>query len=334
MKRILITGASGFIGEWLVDEALKRGYEVLAGVRSSSRRKYDGNTPRLRYVALNYDDIDVLTSQLSVLKDDDIEGEGAFRYVIHNAGLTKTLNVSDFYRVNTQYVKNLVEALSAAGCAPSKFLLMSSLSAYGPVKECGGTLSEEAPQHPDSHYGKSKLLAEQYLKAQQAFPYIILQPTGVYGPGDKDYQLQIDSIRRGFDFRIGFKPQRLSFIFAGDLSRAAFDALECETALNTSYIVADGDVHTADDFTDAVRELTGTRFVLKVTLPIWACRLVCLVLGLLGKLSGKPPTLNPDKFRILKQRNWACDTNKLRNELNFVPEFDLKNGLKQVIKKN
>ena len=121
-KRILITGASGFIGGFLVDEALRRGYDVWAGVRSGSSRK-NLSDERIRFIDLRYDDKDALTEQLREVKS----VLGAWHYVIHNAGITKAVDLSDFNKINALYTNKLLVALAEADCKPEKFLLISSL---------------------------------------------------------------------------------------------------------------------------------------------------------------------------------------------------------------
>ena len=208
MKKILITGASGFIGGFLVKEALNRGYETWAGVRSTSSR-VNLQDERIRFIDLKYSDRESLTAQLA----DFVREHGPWDYVIHNAGLTKTLDKRNFYRINAQNTANLIEALAASGCKPEKFLLMSSLSSYGRGDEkTFRPISLDDPQLPDTDYGKSKLEAENYLRHQSYFPYVILRPTGVYGPGEKDYFMEIKSVKSGFDFAVGFTPQRITFI--------------------------------------------------------------------------------------------------------------------------
>ena len=72
---------------------------------------------------------------------------------------------------------------------------MSSLSSYGRGDEkTFRPISLDDPQLPDTDYGKSKLEAENYLRHQSYFPYVILRPTGVYGPGEKDYFMEIKSV--------------------------------------------------------------------------------------------------------------------------------------------
>ena len=148
MKRILITGASGFIGGFLVKEALERGYEVWAGVRSTSSR-VNLQDERIRFIDLKYSDRELLTAQLV----DFVREYGSWDYIIHNAGLTKTLDKKNFYRINARNTANLVEALAAANCKPDKFILMSSLSSYGRGDEkTFRPISPDDPQLPDTDY--------------------------------------------------------------------------------------------------------------------------------------------------------------------------------------
>ena len=187
------------------------------------------------------------------------------------------------------------------------------------------------PQKPDTVYGKSKLLAEQYVCGQDYFPYVILRPTGVYGPGDKDYRMAIESIRSGFDFAAGMKPQYITFIYVKDLAIVAFQALEKETIRNRAYFVADGDVYTDTQFACLIQEIIQKKRVFRARIPLWLVYLVCLCSEWIGRLTGKPQTLNTDKYKILKTRNWICDTEPIRQELGFTPAYDLRKGLEETI---
>jgi len=326
-KRVLITGASGFVGGWLVNEALQRGYDVWAAVRPSSSLDHLKDE-RIRFIHLRYDDKAILTEQLREVA----AKTGAWHYVIHNAGITKTVHAADFYKVNALYTSVLIESLANADCIPEKFLLMSSLSSFGPVAEKSfRPIQIEDNQQPDSIYGKSKLQAESFVKAQTCFPYIILCPTGVYGPEDKDYLMEIKSIQSGFDFKAGMKPQRITFIYVKDLAVATFLALENPAVHNTSYFVADGEAYTDCEFVEIVKNLLGKRFVVNLRIPLWLCYLVCCCSELTGKVLKKPMTLNRDKFKIIRQRNWTCETERIFRDLGFKPQYNLKEGLEETI---
>lgn len=326
--KILITGASGFIGGFLVGEALNRGYEVWAGVRPSSSRE-NLQDARIKFIDLKYNDLIALTAQLS----DFAAKEGAWDYVIHNAGLTKTLDKRNFFRVNAENTHRLIEALSASDCKPKKFILMSSLSSFGAVDEkTFQPIRLDDPQKPNTAYGKSKLEAENYLRSQNYFPYIILRPTGVYGPGEKDYLVELQAIQSGFDFVSGFTPQRLTFIYVKDLVKAAFLAIENATVNNKAYFVADGDVHTDTEYSRLIQELLGKRFVLHARVPMWTAHIACQCSEWMGKLLKKSMTLNTDKYIILKQRNWICEVAPIQDDLGFKADYPLRRGLEECIR--
>ncbi|MDR0794962.1 MAG: NAD(P)-dependent oxidoreductase [Tannerella sp.] len=328
-KRVLITGANGFIGSALVEEALRHDYEVWAGVRASSSLE---RLPKekIRTIDLKYNDPEALPVQIAT----HVQQYGAWDYVIHNAGLTKTNRPSDFFLVNAEYTRRLLTALSQPGCQPRKFLLMSSLSTYaGGDRKTLAPIRLDDPQKPETFYGKSKLMAENHVRQQDFLSYVILRPTGVYGPGDKDYLMEIESIRSGFDLTVGMTPQHITFIYVKDLAEVAFQVLENANIRNREYFVADGDVYTDTQFARLIQDVVQKKRVFRARIPMWLAYLVCLCSEWLGRLTGKAKTLNTDKYKILKQRNWICDSEPLRNELGFRPKYNLRKGLEETIGK-
>ncbi|MDR1883652.1 MAG: NAD(P)-dependent oxidoreductase [Prevotella sp.] len=326
-KRILITGASGFIGSFLVEKALAKGYETWAGIRESSSREYLRDS-RIRFIDLVFNDKDKLAGQLSEFASQ----HGKFDYIIHNAGVTKCLDPDDFDRVNFRYTANFIDALKTAGATPDKFILMSSLSAFGTGDEENYTsVKATDTPNPNTAYGKSKLKAETYLQATNGFPYIILRPTGVYGPREKDYFLMLKTVKSGLDVGAGFKPQHLTFIYVKDLVEAAYLALESKIQ-DGAYFVADGDVYTDKQYTQLVKETIGKKHVLSLKIPLWLLKIISAIAEDISGLRKKPSTLNRDKYKIMKQRNWECDIAPLVNDLHFSPGYNLKQGLKESLK--
>ena len=176
--KILITGASGFIGSFIVEEALRRGFETWAAVRKSSSREYLQDE-RIHFIELNLSSEEKLVEQLRG-KD--------FDYVVHAAGVTKCLNKADFRRINTNGTKNLVDALLEVKMPLKRFVFVSSLSIFGAIREQQpyGEIRETDTPQPNTAYGRSKLEAEAYLDSLGSrVPYIILRPTGVYGPRER-----------------------------------------------------------------------------------------------------------------------------------------------------
>ena len=222
-KKILITGAGGFIGGFLVAEALSRGYETWAAVRATTSRKFLTDE-RIHFIELDFTDEKALHDALAA----HVSEHGAWDYVVHNLGLTKATNYLDFERVNYGYLRLMAETLRDINAVPAVFLMMSSLSVMGPGDEVNYTpfKADDVPA-PNTRYGTSKLKAETWLQMQQSWlPYTIFRCTGVYGPHERDYYLMMKSIKAGFDFTVGFKKQMLTFIYVRDLARAVFMALD------------------------------------------------------------------------------------------------------------
>lgn len=324
-KRILITGATGFIGRYLVEESQKAGLEVWIAIRPESNRR-KAETLSSHIISLDYTDEAGMIEAMRQASPQ--EGSIPWHYVIHNAGLTKTARVEDFYEANAEHTRRLCSALLHSGATPERFVLMSSLSSYGAPCSSDGVLHATDPQHPTTHYGRSKQLAEQYVR-DSGLSYSIILPTGVYGPGDTDYLMALESIKRGINFMAGLETQYLTFVYGRDVARATLLVAQHPKAQGQRYIVADGDIHTDAAFGSLAQELLGKRAInLRAPLPLLYA--ICSIGNLWGKLTGRITPLNNDKYRIMAQRSWRCDIAPLV-ALGWQPEYDLRKGLEETI---
>lgn len=324
-RTILITGASGFIGSFVIEESLRQGYQVWAGIRASSSRQYLSD-PRIHFAELDLNHPDRLAEQLRTLHQD--MGNRAWDYVVHCAGATKARHREDFFRVNAEGTKNLVEALQHAGMTPRMFIFTSSLSIMG--KEVHNLTPK-----PNTAYGESKLKAEQYLAETKNFPYVILRPTGVYGPRERDYALMAQSIRHHIDFAVGFSHQFITFIYVRDLIAAIFRCIDiteqgnAENIVEKAYFLTDGEVYTSRDFSNLIQQTMGIHHVLRIRCPLFLLWLICAISGTIAHWLGRNTTLNLDKYHILAQRDWTCDIAPAQRDLDFHPEWPLARGVQE-----
>lgn len=325
-RKILITGASGFIGSCVVDRALELGHETWAGIRKSSSRQYLQDD-RIHFIDLHYPDKQKLKEQLL-----DFTNEyGRFDNIVHIAGLTKARHKSDFDKVNYAQTRNFVEALIETGTVPDSFLFMSSLSIMGPGDEIGYTpMSANNEPFPNTAYGESKLKAENWLKSIEGFPYLILRPTGVYGPRDRDYLILMKAVKNGLDVGAGYKKQLLSFIYVEDLANIVFSLIN-KGISRKEYFVADGDVYTDSEFNAIVRDALYKKYVLRLKVPLFLVKPAAVINEKTASLFGKSTTFNSDKYRIMKQRNWACDISPLKEDIGFQPAYRLKEGVEKTV---
>ncbi len=318
-KNILITGASGFIGSFMVETAINRGYKVYAAIRKNSSKEFLPQNG-ISFVELDYLNIENLANQLQNID-----------YIIHCAGITKSKRSEDFDKINFQYAVNLCEAIKLAGGRLKKLVQISSLSVMGTGDEINfSPFSPTDIPKPNTHYGRSKLKFEQYLQSQQKVPYIILRPTGVYGPRETDYLMMLKSIKSGFNIKAGFTPQQLTFIYIQDLVDLVFLALESQME-NQTYLVSDGNTYTDKEYSDIIKELLPKQKTINIRIPLCLLKAVSYISWGGSFLSKKPSTLNPDKYKIMKQRNWKCNIDKTISDLGFEPKYNLHQGLRASI---
>ena len=320
---ILITGASGFIGSFIVEEALRQGFETWAAVRGSSSRQFLTDE-RIHFIELNLSSEEQLKEQLK---------DYQFDYVVHAAGVTKCLNKADFHRINTEGTQNLVRAIQALKMPLRRFVYISSLSIMGAIREQQPytEILESDEAKPNTAYGRSKLEAEQWLDTVEDLPYVILRPTGVYGPRERDYFMMAKSIQSHTDFAVGYKQQDITFVYVTDVVQAVF--LACEKGVTgRRYFLSDGEVYQSSTFSNLIRKELGNPWWIRVTAPIWVLRIVTFIGEYVGHLTGKVTALNNDKYNIMRHRNWRCDIKPAQQELGYEPKIKLEEGVRRSIK--
>ncbi len=328
--KILITGASGFIGSFLCEEGLKQGMETWAGMREHSSRRWLTDK-RLKFATLDMTDAERLHAQLTAYRQE----VGRWDVIVHAAGATKCLKREDFDLHNFQCTQHLVNTLKALDMLPDQFLYVSSLSVLGPIREqqnSDGTYNDmvasDEPK-PNTAYGESKVKSENFLK-ESGIQYTIFRPTGVYGPREKDYFMMAKSIKQHIDFAVGYQKQVITFVYVRDLVGAIFAAIgKGEKANGKTYLVSDGHNYDSRAFSNLIQKELNVKNVLHIKAPLWLLWIISAVAEGCSKLTHQASTLNGDKYRIMCQRNWQCDISPLKEDLGFVPEWPLERGVKE-----
>ena len=310
------------MGSHLVEVALARGYDVWAAIRQSSSRQWLQDS-RINFIILSLNNAEQLRCEISDFAAN--HGGRGWDYVVHAAGATKAVSEEAFMRANYEATQNLAATLVVLGLQPRRFVLMSSLSAV-PMKN-GHPAGKKAP----TAYGRSKLKAEDCVKAMlPQMDSVILRPTGVYGPREKDYFLMAKSIRRHMDFAVGFKPQQITFIYVKDLCEATLLAL-ANGPSGATYQLSDGRTYSSRDFSRLLQWAMGVRRVVHVTAPLWLLCTVCHAGQWWSNLTHRMIAINKDKYHILKQRDWRCDISKAVADLGYEADYDLERGVAETV---
>jgi UDP-glucose 4-epimerase len=321
-KNLLITGASGFIGSYLVETALSKGYNTIAAVRPSSNKQYLKD-PELHFLELDFKSDQTLDHAIREF----VQRFGRIDYIIHNAGVTRANKNEEYDQVNFDNTKRLVHALQRNNQVPEKFVLISSLAAYGPAKN-SVQIKSTVQKDPLTAYGRSKFKAEEFLYSLKEFPFVIINPTAVYGPKDKDVFFLINSIQKGFEVYIGNTKQLLSFVHASDLAAAIFIAMESD-AVGKNFLVSDQHVYTAYAFNKQIKTILQKKTV-SIVMPVAVVRTVAVFAEMVGAVTGKVPILNRERLKEFEAPNWAVDCSEM-DQLGYQPKFNLEDGLNDAI---
>jgi len=323
--RALVTGATGFVGSHLAKRLIKDGWEVLATKRQKS------TLTRLAASQVKFVEWDILSEPTKELKEALAEVDVVF----HLAGLIKALNKNDFYRVNFEGTKKLYEVVSKHKNI-KRFILFSSQAAVGPSPSLDG-IDESHPPHPTCHYGKSKLLAENFIKERQTCPFTIIRPPVVFGPQDPETGEIFHSAVRGWRLHIAGNLKAISLVYVKDLVEGVVRAATADIAKGKTYFFCYDEPVSLEGFFDLIEnafdEMSNRkkRPARRLTLTTTEVGFFAIVLHLLGSILGFVPSLNIHKLPHFKQRFWVIRCERAKKELNFKPSLSIVEAVRQTL---
>jgi dihydroflavonol-4-reductase len=328
MSAVLVTGATGFIGSHLVETLVRRGERVRCLVRRESQVQ-----PLLALGA------QLVTADLT--NRDRLKAALAeTATVYHVAGIIRAFRPHDFYHVNRDGTAHVVQAC-ADQPVPPRLILVSSIAAAGPATR-GQVRTEADPPAPVSHYGRSKLAAEQIATGfADRVPLTIIRPGIVFGPRDTGF-LQVFKSIKNFRCHLtpGFSPPALSYIHVEDLVELMLRAAERGRRVSARqnghpgggcYYAVAPEYPTYAELGRLLRPMLK-RYRAPI-IPVAAPFAYCLagVNEVLGRLRGKPEDLCLDKIRDALVPSWACSGEAARRELDFMPAKSLRQRLQETI---
>lgn len=298
-QTVAVTGATGFIGKYIIDNLLARGFHVRALTRTARAHVNDN----LTWVRGSLED----THSLSEL----VAGASA---VVHCAGQVRGHKEEIFTRCNVDGSLRLMQAAKESGFC-QRFLFISSLAA----------------RHPElSWYANSKHVAEQRLTAMaDEITLGVFRPTAVYGPGDKELKPLFDWMLRGLLPRLGTPETQLSFLHVTDFAQAVSQWLSAETVQTQTYELCDGvaggyDWQRVQQLVADVR--CGSVRMVGIPQPLLTC--LADISTALNRLAGKEPMLTRSKIRELTHADWSASNNRISEDINWFPGISLEHALR------
>jgi len=312
--KILITGATGFVGSHLAESLAKDGHDIYALVRNPKKAK-EFNTPGVHiYGGLNSSKhcwIDDLPEDLDV--------------VIHTAGLLHTYKNEEFFEVNTNYTKTLLSDLNEK-YQQLNFIFISSQAAAGP-----GERDESDKEGPVSQYGKSKLAAEIFLKNNipSDWSLKIIRPPMVIGPRDPAILDVFKMINKNHALITGLKglKKEYSFINVYDLVDGIKKSIEHTE--NDTFFLAHPETVTFEKIICEIQSVLEKKRVIKVYIPTPVIKGVSGLMALTQKLFSHDLRLTPDKSKELMPEKWVCRPKKAEEKILFKCSRSFSSSIKE-----
>ncbi len=316
--KILLTGASGFVGSHILDSLRRRGLDTALLLRPTTNKRFiTSHLPDTEVRSGSISDPASLRQALSGITD-----------VVHCAGATKAGRAQVFYEVNQAGTRNVVSAVNEKASVVRRLVHLSSVAAAGPATWEKPAREEDSPQ-PVSEYGKSKLAGELEIKDHCRVEYVILRPPAVYGPRDAEFLRLFRAVKN----HLLPKPvgsQALSVVYVKDLAEAAVACLTHPAAARKTYFVAAREVVTARAVAEEIAAQMNL-WTLPLPLPATVLWPLCLAQELVSRLTGKPNVLSLQKFAELRAPGWVCDPARLEREIGCTCPTALKQGIAETL---
>ncbi|MEM2136918.1 MAG: NAD(P)-dependent oxidoreductase [Candidatus Methanomethylicia archaeon] len=321
--KVLVTGASGFLGGYVIKRLMERGYNVRGTIRTPGKER-------------KLADMNIETVHMDLLKPENfstiLKGMDA---IIHLAAYYTFTGRKELYkRINVEGTRLLAEAALKSGI--KRFIYCSSTEAIGPVEKPPG--NEETTPNPQFEYGRSKLEAEKAIMklGNLGLEYTIIRPSGLYGPGninDVSYWF-ITSVAKGgilSKLMIGDGNALVQFAHVDDVARGFTLALEKgQIAFKETYILSEERAYTYKEVYNILSEILDMEPP-KYSIPPSIAKILLTFTEAYDKLRGGNNFLLRRMLVDAVTKHRAYSIEKARRELGYTPKYNLREGLRETI---
>lgn len=312
-KRVLVTGAGGFIGQAVCADLPSRGYGVLGVVRKNNNAALPATA---RHLALG--DMDEQTDWTTALAGVDSVVHLAAR--VHLMRETALDPLAEFRRINVALTLNLARQAVMAGV--KRFVFVSSVKVNGEATPVGQPFEADDVPLPMDSYGVSKLEAEQalmQLAEQSGMEVVIIRPVLVYGPGVKaNFHTMMRWVVLGVPLPLGALGNQRSLVAIDNLVDLIAICLHHPAAANQTFLVSDGE----DLTVTALLQRTAAAF----GRPARLLPMPMFVLRMAGRVLGREAVVR----RLCE--TLQVDITKTRRLLGWQPPFSVDGALKKTVR--
>lgn len=292
-----ITGANGFIGQHLVRRFRAAGWDVRPVVRGD----------------FESDELDHRFAGADV--------------VVHAAGATRAPTHAQLRASNVGLTRRVIEAARRGHVR--RLVFISSQAAAGPATSRDASTTEKTPPAPIEEYGRSKLEAERLVVGATDLDPVILRPSAVYGPGDRDFLAMFRLARFGIALHPGNRDHWISIVHVDDVVTAVMSAAtERRSAGRTYFLANDEPLQWQQLFRGAAR-CANRSLAVDLEVPAALVRFAAEIGDVAAKMTGSAGLLTSEKVALGAARYWICSNGLARRELGFNPGVELDRGLRE-----
>lgn len=319
VRRVLVTGAAGFVGRHLIAALIKDGW-LVKGTGRGERPSGEGWNP-VEWVPCDLAETRNFSHLLS-----GVDAVIHLSALAHQIGTERTS--ADYLTANTEVTKRLA---AAASRAPNvrRFLFVSTVGAICSASD--EVISEKSPCQPDTPYGQSKLRAEEALAEElngSAADWCVIRPTLVYGPGNPgNMERLIKLIKLPLPLPFGAIRNRRSFVYVGNLVDAIQTCLTKPEASRKTFVVADREVLSTGELIRELAKACG-RSVRLVSVPLGLLRVGVKLAEIPQRITGRSFGLDLKTLEKLSD-SLEVSTAKIEEEVGWQPPFTAREGLRR-----
>lgn len=325
--KILVTGATGFIGSHLVERLVKEKYNVRTLVRNEKKENSENRKDslellkKLKVEIFNGDLLDKKSLE-KVVNGVDI--------IFHLAAIARPMAIPKemYFKVNEEGTRNLLEACKNKKI--KKIIIMSSISAVGPTRD-GFPVNEKIECKPIDIYGFSKLAQERialdYFKNHR-LPIVFLRPPMVFGPRDLEMLRLFKAVNKRF-FPIRSNIRGMEFLYVGNLIEACLLAMKYGKN-GEIYHISNGEHYSINEIINII-EKTENKKILPIKFPNWSFAFIGYIIELIAKILNFHPPFKHDTIMWMTKKFWYSDISKARKELKYNPKISLEEGVKKTV---
>ncbi len=314
MKKVLLTGANGFIGQVLAQKLSELGVEITFLVRNNQTPSPLHNT-----VVLD------LTDAWQINPCEGIDT------VFHLAGKAHALSEiaaddAQYHAINTQGTHKLLAAAKQAGV--ERFIFFSSVKA---VADSSLLIDEAVDTLPDTPYGLSKRAAEQLVLQGDFVPHpVIVRPCMVYGNTHKgNLPRMIKAIERGFFPPLPEVYNRRTMVHVEDVVQAALLTAQHPQACGQTYIISDGSTYSSRQLYESICHALN-KHIPHWNIPLSLLNRLAKIGDDIGRLNGHRFIFDSQALDKLLGSAWYSSA-KIERELNFKARYTLEQALPEIV---